>query len=106
MSARASITSHGFRREADISFFTRALLAAYFIESGLILIVAPWSGFWGRNVFVDYLPALGPLLASPLVRLIVSAIGCITILAGLAELSGLFRSRRPDEEKPAVSTDH
>lgn len=81
--------------------FTRVLFAAYFIEAGLILVVAPWSGFWQRNVFALYVPALQPLLDSAVVRLGVSIIGIITALAGLAEIAGLFGSRRPPDPAPA-----
>lgn len=82
------------RPEADISLFTRTLFAVYFIEAGLILIVAPWSAFWERNVFAEYFPVLQPLLASPFVRGAVSGIGAVTVLAGLAELAGLFGAQR------------
>jgi hypothetical protein len=88
-----SSISPACRPEADISFFTRTLLAAYFIEAGLILIVAPWSGFWGRNVLVEYLPALQPVLASPFFRGGVSGVGLVTVVAGIAELSGLLMKR-------------
>ena len=47
-----STASHACRPEADISFLTRILFAAYFLEAGLILVVAPWSGFWDRNLFL------------------------------------------------------
>jgi hypothetical protein len=56
--------------------------------------VAPWSGFWGRNAFTEYLPGLEPLLASPYFRGAVSGIGLVTVLAGLAELTGLMMRRR------------
>lgn len=79
---------------------TRLLFAAYFLEAGLILIVAPWSGFWDRNFFAGTLPALGNVLASPFVRGGVSGIGVITAVAGLAELGGAFASRRPHSEHP------
>jgi hypothetical protein len=81
--------------------FTRVLFAAYFIEAGLILVVAPWSGFWQRNVFALYVPALQPLLDSAVVRLGVSIIGIITALAGLAEIAGFFGSRRPPDPAAA-----
>ena len=48
-----------------ISLVTRLLLAAYFLEAGLVLIVAPWSAFWDRNFFVARLPQLGEFLGSP-----------------------------------------
>jgi hypothetical protein len=65
--------------------------------------VAPWSAFWGRNVFADYIPALQPLLASPFFRGAVSGIGAVTTLAGLAELGGLLTTRRtsPDSDLPS-----
>ena len=86
-----------------ISFLTRILFAAYFLEAGLILIVAPWTAFWERNFFAASLPAIAPLLSSPFVRGGISGIGAITALAGLAELGGLFGSRRARENPPEPS---
>jgi len=77
-----------------ISVATRLLLAAYFLEAGLILVIAPWSSFWDRNFFAAVSPALDALLASPYTRGAVSGVGLITIAAGLAELSGALGSRR------------
>jgi hypothetical protein len=76
---------------------TRVLFAAYFIEAGLILIVAPWSPFWDRNFFGARLPLLGWVLSNLFVRGAVSGIGAITALAGLAELAGIFTARRAKE---------
>jgi hypothetical protein len=73
---------------------TRLLFAAYFLEAGLILIVAPWSGFWERNFFIGSLPTLDRLMASPFVRGGVSGVGLITAVAGLAELGGVVAARR------------
>ena len=53
MRRHASIGWHASRPEADISFLTRILFAAYFLEAGLILVVAPWSSFWDRNLFFE-----------------------------------------------------
>lgn len=97
---RASRTCPERRPEADISLFTRVLFAAYFIEAGLILVVAPWSAFWESNVFASYVPAIRTALDSAIVRLAVSAIGAITALAGLAEVGGLFGPRRPPDATP------
>lgn len=85
--------SRGCRPEADISFLARILFAAYFLEAGLILIVAPWSALWDRNFFTSYYPPLQQLLASPFARGAVSGIGAITAAAGLAELGGIVMSR-------------
>ena len=86
-----------------ISFLTRLLFAAYFLESGLILILAPWSRFWDHNFFVATMPSLTPLFGSPFLRGAVSGIGAITTLAGLAELAGAFGSRRRRDEN--ISSD-
>ena len=83
-----------------ISLLTRLLFAAYFLEAGLILIVAPWSTFWERNSFAAAIPTVAALLASPFIRGGVSGIGALTALAGLAELGGALHSRRPSEETP------
>jgi hypothetical protein len=77
-----------------ISLFTRLLFAAYFLEAGLILIVAPWSAFWDRNFFAEALPALEGILASPFARGAVSGVGAITAVAGLTELGAVFLMRR------------
>jgi len=89
-----SIASHACRAEADISFFTRILFAAYFLEAGLILVVAPWSGFWDRNLFVDLVPGLQQVFESPFARGAVSGVGAITVIAGLAELAGVLALRQ------------
>ncbi len=96
-----STASHACRPEADISFLTRILFAAYFLEAGLILVVAPWSGFWDRNLFLYTIPSLQQVLASPFARGAVSGVGAITVVAGLAELSGILSRRsRPNHEPP------
>jgi hypothetical protein len=98
-SPRESTASRAFRPEADISFLTRILFAAYFLEAGLILIVAPWSGFWDRNLFLETIPALEHVLGNPFARGAVSGVGAITVIAGLAELAGVlaFRHRSSRE---------
>lgn len=67
--------------------------------------VAPWSGFWDRNAFVQT-EMLARLLDSPVLRGGVSGIGFITALAGLAELAGVFLRRRGVDtgEPPAAES--
>ena len=76
-----------------IRTLSRLLFAAYFLEAGFILAVAPWSGLWERNRFVEARPALEAVLQSPYARGGVTGVGMITALAGLAELGALFASR-------------
>lgn len=87
-----------------ISFITRVLFVAYFLEAGLILVVAPWSGFWEHNFFVGRVPALEPLLSNLFVRGAVSGIGAITAIAGFAELAGLLGTRRHRVYPPGPGT--
>jgi hypothetical protein len=86
----------------NISFLTRILFAAYFLEAGLILVVAPWSGFWDRNLFLGAAPSLEHILSSPFTRGAVSGVGAITVIAGLAELAGVLalRNRPARTETP------
>ena len=69
------------------------MFAAYFLEAGFILTVAPWSAVWERNRFVEARPRLEHLVQSPYARGGVTGIGVITALAGLAELGSIFTSR-------------
>jgi hypothetical protein len=84
------------------------LFAAYFLEAGFILAVAPWSAFWEHNRFAQARPALEAVLNSPYARGAVTGVGVITALAGLVELGSLIlsKSRRhagPDPPSPLVN---
>ena len=67
----------------------------------------PWTSFWDRNRFADWIPALEAWMASQYVRGAVSGVGVITTLAGLGDLIGVLfaRSSRaaqaPAEPPPA-----
>lgn len=89
------------RAEADISFFTRLLFAAYFLEAGIVLMVAPWSRFWDRNLFFSALPIFEGLVASRFLRGAVTGVGVITALAGLAELAAAVSGRRHADPEAA-----
>ena len=87
-----------------ISIISRLLFAAYFLEAGFVLIVAPWkSAFWDRNFFLERLPVLESLLSNVFVRGAVSGIGGLTTLAGLAERAGIFAARHAATEEPLKS---
>jgi hypothetical protein len=97
-----------YRREAEIRTFSRLLFAAYFLEAGFILAVAPWSSVWEHNRFAESRPRLERFLASPYARGGVTGVGVITALAGLVELGSVFASRArvrdsvpPPDQPPA-----
>lgn len=82
-----------------ISSLSRILFAAYFLEAGFVLIVAPWkAAFWDHNFFIDRLPFFESVLGNVFVRGAVSGIGGLTALAGLAELASLFGARARGEK--------
>ena len=65
--------------------------------------VAPWSGFWDRNMFLEFFPGWAQLFDSPFVRGAVSGVGAITVLAGLTELVGVLSLRqRPKQDASRV----
>jgi hypothetical protein len=80
------------------------LLAAYFLEAGLILMVAPWSDFWKQNSLAAAIPLLRDLAASPYARGAVSGLGLVTLVAGLADLGAAFASRRDTPNVPSRPT--
>ena len=70
--------------------FRSLLIAAYFLEAGVVLAVTPWSTFWDSNYFAGAVPMVGAILRSNFVRGAVTGIGVLTLLAGLAELGALL----------------
>lgn len=89
--------------EADIHRLRHVLFVAYFLEAGLVLIVVPWSAFWDRNVFVQYLPLVAGILTNNFARGAVSGLGVITAFAGLVELAALMAGRRDARARMAVA---
>lgn len=78
---------------------SQLLLFAYFLESGLLLLIVPWSAFWERNFFVESVPALGAVLTNPYVRGAISGIGAVCLGAAFAELGGVLTRSRGRAER-------
>jgi hypothetical protein len=70
------------------------LVAAYLIEAGVLLVLAPWSALWQRNYFAAHMPLLGQWMMSPYVKGAVTGIGLITALGGLRDLVSAFMLRQ------------
>jgi hypothetical protein len=64
------------------------------LESGLLLVLIPWSGFWDRNYFVESSAAVRQLLTSNYTRGAITGLGLLNIWAALGELADLFASRK------------
>ena len=60
---------------AEITGIIPALITVYFVEVGLVLVVAPWTTFWDRNYFVESFPFLETILTSHVVRGGVTGVG-------------------------------
>ena len=79
-------------------------MAAYFVEVGILLAVAPWTSLWDRNYFAVAWPQIRHWMSLDLIRVGVTAAGLLTILAGLSEVYSMFTSRhsRPPERGSIV----
>ena len=64
------------------------------LESGLLLVLIPWSGFWDRNYFVESSAAVRELLTSNYTRGAITGLGLLNIWAALGELADLLASRK------------
>ena len=61
----------------------------YFLETGLVLLVAPWSTLWERNLFAEILPFWGSVARLHGVRGAVSGVGLVSLAVGLWELTAM-----------------
>jgi len=82
-----------------IRFFSRLLIAAYLLEAGLLLVMAPWTLLWERNYFAQLWPWLDTVMDNLYVRGAVSGVGLVTGWTGVRDLVSLIMGRwnRNDE---------
>jgi hypothetical protein len=79
-------------------------MAAYLIEAGLVLAVAPWTPFWERNYFAHLWPAIGMMMANAYVQGAVTGIGLITMTAGVRDLlAAIFGRRATADRAPSLN---
>ena len=71
------------------------LFVALLLETGLLLILIPWSAFWERNYFVAWSAWLDTFLTSNYTRGAITGLGLVNVWAALGELSDLFGARNP-----------
>ena len=76
--------------EDEISRLGRTLLIGYLLETGLVLVIAPWSVLWDRNLFLEVWPALAGVVQLGAVRGLVTGVGLSCLGAGLWELLSWF----------------
>lgn len=61
----------------------RAIGLLFWLELGLVLILAPWSNLWDANFFLYQYPLLGFFLKNPFLRGAVSGLGFINVMLAL-----------------------
>ena len=87
-----------------IQFVLRLLIAAYLIEAGLVLTIAPWTPYWERNYFAYAWPAVGVIMASAYVQGAVTGIGLITMTAGVRDLlATIFGRQATSDRAPSLT---
>lgn len=79
-------------------------VAVYLIETGLLLVVAPWTIWWHRNYFAEMWPWLGAVMQWPAVHAAVPAAGIVTALGGVSDLRRALIDRfvRAGEHLPSA----
>ena len=81
------------------------MIAAYLIEAGLVLLIAPWTALWERNVFAGMLPWLRDWMSLAVVRGGVALVGLVTLVAGMTDLRAAImrhRVRGSDAGRPPL----
>lgn len=76
---------------AEITGVISALITVYFVEVGMVLVVAPWTMFWDRNYFVESFPFLEAILTSHVVRGGVTGVGLVSLGAALVDVTVAIR---------------
>ena len=96
---------------AEITGIIPALITVYFVEVGLILVIAPWTTFWDRNYFVESFPFFEAILTSHVVRGGVTGVGLVSLGAALADVAfairwlvALWRSPAPADDSILADT--
>jgi hypothetical protein len=67
------------------------------LETGLLLVLIPWSAFWDRNYFLEASAELGAVLTSNYTRGAITGLGLLNVWAALGELGDLFGSRKSED---------
>ena len=74
----------------------------YFLEAGLVLLVAPWLTFWERNWLTEVSPLVGGFAQLAAVRGAVSGVGAVNLWMGLWGLAAsMLAMTRPVGADPS-----
>ena len=70
-----------------------------------MLLIAPWTALWERNVFAGMLPWLREVMSLAAVRGGVALVGLVTLVAGMTDLRAILmrnRVRESDAGRPPL----
>ena len=82
------------KNSATGSRFWQVVLALLALETGLFLLIAPWSALWEENLFSGFFSALRPFFRNHYVRGAVSGLGLATLWVGVSGALGWTLQRR------------
>ena len=97
-------SANRMQRGVQHGLISRCLLIVYLLETGLLLVIAPWSTLWDRNLLLAWFPLLGGIAQLTVVRGAVSGVGIVNLWAGAWELFAWIRAtaRRARPESNAA----
>jgi len=61
----------------------RVVMLLFWLELGLVLVLAPWSDIWEANFFLYQYPALGFFLKNPFLRGGISGLGVMNVFLSI-----------------------
>ena len=82
------------RASSKIPLVGRLVISVYFLQVGVVLIVAPWTTFWDGNYFMESQPFVQLMFKTSFMRGGVSGIGVINLWAGAVDLIALWKCRQ------------
>lgn len=69
-------------------------VALYFLEAGLVFMVAPWTRLWTLNPLLHRTLAVAAIADNPFVRGFVTGLGVVHLMIGVRDMVRLSRSGR------------
>lgn len=72
---------------------SRLFVVIFFLEVGLVLMLAPWSAYWDRNYFAETSTLIHAVAGNNFVRGAITGLGVVNIGAAVADLVAMFFAR-------------
>jgi len=65
-------------------------LIVYSLSGGLFLLIVPWTKWWGRNIFLYFIPLLRVVFLNNFFRGATSTLGLFLLALGIVELMKVY----------------